>query len=397
MVINTNPSIAYLMRDNSLCLQILTVAHVYGHNDFFKNNFTFKTTRAEFSVGTFKAHAARIRGYVEDPSIGLERVEGVLDAAHALSLQRRRNLAVRKLTEEEERDRLLAAAEPPPDPFRHLHKRAEYVAPDLHKLPLSPEEDLLLFIRDHNPYLTSWERDLLTVVDEEARYFIPQIETKIMNEGWASWVHREIMNAIGLPQDLHLEFLVRHNQVVRPIPGSLNPYHVGLKVWTDLKRRFDEPTQEEIEERGAPNKSGMAKLLEARESDRDVSFLRRNLTEDLMRELDLFEYEPKGEELVISRVADEQGWREVKEQLLRNVGMGSVPVINIEDADFGHKRTLYLVHQHDGRDLHLENAEKTLGYAFHLWKREVVLDTTVSGKSTRLTFNDRGFSAKTPK
>ena len=397
MVINTNPSIAYLMRDNSLCLQILTIAHVYGHNDFFKNNFTFKTTRAEFSVGTFKAHAARIRGYVEDPSIGLERVEGVLDAAHALSLQRRRNLAVRKLTEEEERDRLLAAAEPPPDPFRHLHKRAEYVAPDLHKLPLSPEEDLLLFIRDHNPYLTNWERDLLTVVDEEARYFIPQIETKIMNEGWASWVHREIMNAIGLPQDLHLEFLVRHNQVVRPIPGSLNPYHVGLKVWTDLKRRFDEPTQEEIEERGAPNKSGMAKLLEARESDRDVSFLRRNLTEDLMRELDLFEYEPKGEELVISRVADEQGWREVKEQLLRNVGMGSVPVINIEDADFGHKRTLYLVHQHDGRDLHLENAEKTLGYAFHLWKREVVLDTTVSGKSTRLTFNDRGFSAKTPK
>jgi stage V sporulation protein R len=397
MVINSSPALAYLMRDNSLCLQILTIAHVYGHNDFFKNNFTFKTTRAEFTLGTFKAHAERVRRYTEDPSIGVDRVESILDAAHALSLQRRRNLAVRKLTPDEERERMLQAAEPPPDPYQRLHQRREYVQPDLQKNPLSPEEDLLLFIRDNNPYLANWERDLLTIVDEEARYFIPQIETKIMNEGWASWVHREIMNAIDLPQDLHLEFLVRHNQVVRPQPGGLNPYHVGLKVWTDLKRRFDEPTKDEIEERGAPTMPGMDKLLEARATDRDVSFLRRYLTEELMRELDLFEYEPKGDDLVISKVADKEGWRDVKEQLLRSVGMATIPVIRIEDADFGHKRTLYLVHQHDDRDLHLENAEKTLGYVYRLWGREVVLESVVSGKRTLLTFNDRGFSAKTLK
>src|SRR5712671_5694155 len=85
MVINSSPALAYLMRDNSLCLQILTIAHVYGHNDFFKNNFTFKTTRAEFTTSTFKAHGHRIRRYIEDPSIGLERVETILDAAHAVS------------------------------------------------------------------------------------------------------------------------------------------------------------------------------------------------------------------------------------------------------------------------------------------------------------------------
>src|ERR1051325_572521 len=116
MVINSNPALAYLMRDNSLCLHVLTIAHVYGHNDFFKNNFTFKSTRAEFTIGTFKAHAERVRGYTEDPSIGVDRVENILDAAHALSLQRRRNLAVKKLTPEEERERLLPAAGPAPDP-----------------------------------------------------------------------------------------------------------------------------------------------------------------------------------------------------------------------------------------------------------------------------------------
>src|SRR5512141_2766895 len=103
MVINSNPALAYLMRDNTLLLNVLTIAHVYGHNDFFKNNFTFRSTRAEFTIGTFKAHAQRIRRYQEDPSIGLERVEAILDAAHALSLQCRRNLAVRKLTDEDAR------------------------------------------------------------------------------------------------------------------------------------------------------------------------------------------------------------------------------------------------------------------------------------------------------
>lgn len=397
MVINSNPALAYLMRDNSLCLHILTIAHVYGHNDFFKNNFTFKSTRAEFTIGTFKAHAERVRSYMEDPSIGADKVENILDAAHALSLQRRRNLAVKKLSPDEERQELLRNAQAAYDPFKSIHRRPDYVEPDLQKVPLSPEPDILLFIRDHNPYLANWERDLLTIVDEEARYFIPQIETKIMNEGWASWVHREIMNAIELPQELHLEFLVRHNQVVRPTPGGINPYHLGLKLWTDLKRRFDEPTREEIQEHGQPQKTGMQKLLEVRETDRDQSFLRRFLTEELMREMDLFEYEPKGDDLIVSKVADEQGWRAVKEQLIRGVGMGSIPVIRIEDADFGSKRTLYLTHDHDGRDLQLENAEKTLGYLYRLWGREVVIETVLAGKRTLLTFNDRGFSAKTLK
>src|SRR6266849_56129 len=97
MVINSNPAIAYLMRDNTLLLQVLTIAHVYGHNDFFKNNFTFQSTRAELTIETFKAHALRVRRYTEDPSIGIEKVERVLDAAHALALNCRRNLAIKKL------------------------------------------------------------------------------------------------------------------------------------------------------------------------------------------------------------------------------------------------------------------------------------------------------------
>jgi stage V sporulation protein R len=396
MVINSSPALAYLMRDNSLCLQILTIAHVYGHNDFFRNNFTFKSTRAEFTIGTFKAHADRVRHYVDTPSIGLEKVESFLDAAHALSLQCRRNLAVKKLSEEAERERLIAVATPRPDPFQRIHRRQEAIEPDLRRIPPVPDDDVLLFIRDHNPYLQEWEKDLLTIVHEEAQYFIPQIETKIMNEGWASFWHKRILDALVLPQELHLEFLVRHNQVVRPIPGQLNPYHLGLRAWEDIERRGDQPTPEERENL-PPGKTGRALLFETREVDRDASFLRRWLHESLMRELDLFRYEPKGDDLVVSDVSDEDGWRQVKETLIKSVGMGSIPVIRIEDADYNHNRTLLLTHGHDGRDLQLEYAEKTLGYLYRLWGREVALDTAVNGKRTSLTYGERGFSAKAAK
>ncbi|TSC78452.1 MAG: stage V sporulation protein R [Parcubacteria group bacterium Gr01-1014_29] len=394
MVINSNPALAYLMRDNSLCLQVLTVAHVYGHNDFFKNNFTFKSTRAELTLNLFKIHAGRIRGYLEDPSIGVDKVEPILDAAHAVAIQCRRNLAIKKLSPEEERRQVLAAAQPTLDPFQSVHKRQVYTSPDLHKVPLSPEEDLLLFIRDYNLYLSEWEKDLLTIVHERERYFIPQIETKIMNEGWASYWHREIMNSLRLPQDLQLEFLVRHNQVVRPFPNGLNPYHLGLKIWDDIKRRHDEPTLEEVEKYGKPTKTGRQALFEAREIDRDVSFLRRFLTEELMREMDMFQYEPKGAELVISKVSDKNDWREIKETLLKNIGMGTIPVIKIEDADYNHTRTLYLKHDHEGRDLKLDYAERTLEFLWKLWRYEVILETTVNGKKALLSYSDKGFSTK---
>jgi stage V sporulation protein R len=393
MVINSNPALAYLMRDNSLLLQVLTIAHVYGHNDFFKNNFTFKTTRAEFTMSTFKAHADRIRRYVDMPSIGVDRVESVLDAAHALSLQCRRNLAIKKLSEQDERDRLVDAATPALDPFHRIHRRVDAPTPDLRHTPPSPDEDLLLFIRDHNPFLQGWEQDLLTIVHEEAQYFIPQIETKIMNEGWASFMHKRILDSVQLPQEMHLEFLVRHNQVVRPIPGSLNPYHLGLKLWEEIERIGNDPTPEERERIG-PDKTGRDLLFETREVDRDVSFLRRWLGERLLRELDIFRYEHKGDDLVVSDVADDDGWRAVKETLLKNVGMGGIPVIRVEDADFGGARTLLLAHVHDGRDLQLEQAEKTLGYVHRLWGHEVVLDTVLDGKRTHLSFGERGFSAR---
>jgi stage V sporulation protein R len=394
MVINSNPAIAYLMRDNTLALQVLTMAHVYGHNDFFKNNFTFRTIRAEFTIETFKAHANRVRQYIEDPSIGLEKVERILDAAHALSLQCRRNLTIRKQSEAEQKEAKLEDSKPPADPFQSVHRRKEWVSPDLAKVPLYPEEDILLFIRDHNPHLAEWEKDLLTIVHEQAQYFIPQIETKIMNEGWASFWHKRILEALDLPQDLRLEFIVRHTQVLSPHPGGLNPYHIGMKIWEDIEHRWSE-TKPEVEKKPAPKtKSAQEKLFEVREVERDSSFLRRYLTEELVRELNLFEYQSRGNEKVVSKVADDDNWQAIKDTLIQNVGTGTIPVIKVEDSDYGHNRGLFLRHFHDGRDLQLEYAEKTLQYLRQLWGREVALETILNEKKSLLCFSDDKLTIK---
>jgi len=394
MVINSDPCIAYLMRDNTLALQILTIAHVYGHNDFFKNNFTFRTIRAEFTIETFKAHANRVRHYVEDPSIGLEKVERILDAAHALSLQCRRNLSIRKQTETEQRIAKLENSKPSTDPFQSIHRRKDWVSPDLDKVPVYPEEDILLFIRDHNPQLADWETDLLTMVHEQAQYFIPQIETKIMNEGWASFWHKRILEALDLPQGLRLEFFVRHTQVLSPTPGAINPYYVGMKVWEDIEKRWTHPSPEEVKEFGPKKETASEKLIEVREVERDSSFLRRYLTEELIRELNLFEYQSRGNEKVVSRVADQENWQAIKDTLLQNVGTGTIPVIKVEDADYNNNRSLFLKHYHDGRDLQIEYAEKTLQYLRQLWGRDVVLETVVNDKKSLLCYSEDKLAIK---
>ena len=395
MVINSSPSIAYLMRDNSLLLQILTIAHVYGHNDFFAQNFTFKSgVDAKYTLEMFKSHAWRINSYIEDPSIGLEQVEKALDDAHSIALQRSTNLAIRRLPQAEQRMRQWERAQEPEDPWREIHPKKEYCPPDLNKVPLEPDQNLLGFVLEHNPYLPEWKRDILRIVDEETTYFIPQIETKIMNEGWASLWHYKILNALKLEQGLHMEFMVRHNQVLRPTPGGLNPYHLGFVIWQDIERRWnegktgrefrDDKPKEDISKMDENETPGRKKIFEVRETDRDRSFLRRFLTIDIMRELDLFQHEKRGKDRVVTKISDDENWQSVKDTLIQNVGAGFIPVIKVEDADFGKNRTLYLKHYHDGRDLHLEYAEHTLRHVASLWEREVVLETQVNGKNSLL-------------
>ncbi len=370
MVINSNPCLAYLMRDNTLLLQILTIAHVYGHNDFFKNNRLFKFTRAELTIETFKNHADRIRGYIQDPSIGYQKVERILDAAHALRYQTNRVLGTKRLTAAEQKKRITDEYQrrTRPDEFGKPQPGEE--PPDLTKIPLEPEDDLLWFIAEYGQ-LTDWEKDMIQIVRTETEYFLPQIETKIMNEGWASFWHYRILNTLDLEPELHIEFLKRHHQVIRPHTGGLNPYHLGFSILTDLEKRY-----------------GTQKLFEVREIECDHSMIRRYLTRELCRELNLFEYFAGENEVTVTEVADDKGWDKIRETLSANVGLGAIPVIKVKHLS-PKDHTLILEHEYDHRELEKNYARETLKYIAELWDRPVELKTKFEGAEKTIICNER--------
>lgn len=385
MVINSNPALAYLMKNNSLLLQILTIAHVCGHNNFFRENSYFnKNTRPEYTLEMFQSHGKRIRSYEEDPSIGKEKVEQILDACHALSLNCARNLGIKKLAREEQIEKFRKKMQPEKDEFSNIHIKEEIPQYDLNQIPLEPEEDIILFIRDNNPYLTDWQRDILTMVAEETEYFIPQMEAKIMNEGWATFWHYKIINELNergeLPQGMFIEFLVYHNQVIKPVPGRINPYYLGFELFKDIYERYEKETP------GA----GKTEIFHAMRACRDYSFLNQYLTKELMRKMNMLSFEKKGKETIVSNISDEDGWKNVKEILLKNTGLAALPVIKILDANYRKQQMLYLLHEYDKRELELSYAQETIKYLFSLWGKRVILESRLEGKPMFFSYDGEG-------
>jgi len=352
MIINSNPSIAYLMRENALYIHLLTMAHCVGHSDFFKQNRMFAETNPENIIDSFKSAAKYVRQLIEDPSIGIDRVEAILDAAHSIKYQVPRFPGIKYKTHDE-----LLAIE------KKKMQASDTYQPDLGKTPLSPEYNLLRFIAEHSTGLEEWERNLILIVEESSKYFIPQALTKVMNEGWACTIHYKIINELNLPDNLHLPFIKLHNQVVRPHLGQLNPYHLGFKLF------------ERIIEEG-----GFEEAMIVREVHNDISFLRFYCDQAFMEDMNYFSYSFKRDKkaITIDDIADDSGWEGVRDEMIKNVGLNRVPVIYVEEIE--KDNTLCLTHEHDGRDLDLTYARKVFDHIQSLWKDNVKLVTIVENE-----------------
>ena len=347
LIINSDPSIAYLMRENPFYLQVLIMCHCVGHSDFFKNNNIFKNTRPASVTARFRNARNRIQGYIEDPSIGIKKVEKILDAAHAIKFhvdpydQRLTHHEMKKVYQE----KILNDNTDKYDDF------------DINKIPIEDDYDILAFIHEHGAHLSEWEKDLINIVREESLYFIPQMRTKIMNEGWASFWHYKLMNELDLPQSMHIPFLKSHNQVIRPHLGGINPYHLGFYLFSKLEKE-----------------QGLDECFFAREVFHDETMLRQYLTQDDCLDLNLFSYSLKKKNFTVDEISDDDGWKIVREDLIKNIGINSIPRIAISDLQSG---VLILIHEHDGRDLELSFAEEVVRHISSLWEGAVKLITII--------------------
>jgi len=405
MVINTSPCYAYLLASNQRVDQKLVMAHVYGHCDFFKNNLWFAHTNRKM-LDEMANHAARVRRHVE--RYGLERVEDFLDTClsldnlidvHAVSIRRRPELAaeseesqtVRKLPAKEYMDSFIN----PPEFLAEQQRRLDAAEQERQRFPEEPERDVLLFLLEHAP-LANWQRDVLDIIREEAHYFAPQRQTKIMNEGWAVFAHTHLMTEKAMTPDELIDYADHHSGVVATAAGRLNPYKLGFELFRDLEDRWDRgafgPEYEACTDQQARrqwNKQlglGRQKVFEVRRIYNDIGFIDEFLTEDFAREQKLFTFaynDEEGQYEIASRK-----FQAIKRQLLFQLTNFGQPIIEGVDGNHGNRGELYLRHCHEGIDLDLPFARDTLRNLYPLWGRPVHIETHTEGEG-RILFSHR--------
>jgi stage V sporulation protein R len=401
IVFNTDPTQAFLVEDNSMLSHKFVCAHVLGHSDFFKRNVYFQHTDRRM-IEQVRLHAERIREY--EQQYGPLEVESFLDCV--LSIEEHFDptapLFRRKTTEEYAVDRIKATEAPATqyDDLWNIGGRTERPKPKARKIPEEPEKDLLRFLIEYSPELAEWQRDIIEMIREEMIYFLPQMRTKIMNEGWASMWHERILESLDLKSEEIWEFRRLHSSVLSP--GSrmqMNPYYVGFQILKDIKRRWDgESYPDEIEETDwmgrvikRPEGLGDAKLFEVIEQDSDVTFLRQYLTDHLTKKLDLYTYkqqEVDGEQMWVVQDTD---WRRVRDALTDSMTNFGQPILLVEDADYKRHGELYIRHAFDGKQLDVEYARRTLRNIHRLWGRPVHLETIVDDKTNLLSFDGEDF------
>jgi stage V sporulation protein R len=339
------------------------MAHVMGHVDFFAHNQCFRTTPPDM-LEQVARHAERVRQYQFDH--GAARVEQLLDAALALADH------VDWPAPDTPTRRPPTAAGTPHDTYRDLGPGS--AAPgDRSVKAVEANPDVLGFLADHAPDLEEWERDVLSMVRVEMQYFWPQIRTKIMNEGWATYWHARLMRVLDLSDADAVDFARLHASVLQPGQLGLNPYLVGYRIFERLNAR-----------------AGPDAVWLAREVDDDVSFIRNHLTEDLVESLDLYTWGVRQEQVEVQSTS----WQVVRQQLVQELTHGGIPVLHVEDGDFNRRRELYLIHRHEGQDLDIPYAERALRHVAALWGRPVHLETRLldppSGQTRRVVLTYDG-------
>ncbi|MDF2607993.1 MAG: hypothetical protein K0S34_2189 [Bacillales bacterium] len=257
------------------------------------------------------------------------------------------------------------------------------------KFPPRPEKDLLLFIEEFSKDLEDWQRDILTMMREEMLYFWPQLETKIMNEGWASYWHQKILQELDLTSSEAIEYSKLNAGVVQPSKTSINPYYLGIQIFKDIEERWNNPTQEMIKNGVKPG-SGREKIFEVREIEGDISFLRNYLTKELVMREDMYLFQRQGREY---KIVDKE-WENVRDQLVGMRVNGGFPYILVEDGDYLKNGELYLKHYYEGIELDVKYLEKVIPNIHQLWGRAVSLETTVENRQVLFTYDGKNVSRK---
>jgi len=399
IVINSNPCISYIMEENTAAMQTLVIAHAaFGHNHFFKNNYLFRQWTDANGILDYLEFAKSYISECEE-RYGEAAVERLLDSAHALMSHsvhrypRRRSTDLRS-EERRERERRVYEEQMFNDLWRTVPQK-EGGKPDKSSeerrraLLQLPQENILYFLEKTAPRLQPWQREVLRIVRQIAQYFYPQSQTKVMNEGCATYVHYQIMNRLhekGLLNDgAMVEFLKSHTNVVfqpsfdDPRYSGINPYALGFAMMQDVERICTDPSDEDRDWFPAIAGSGdpLGVLRDCWANYRDESFILQFLSPRLIRQLALFHVSDDANEpnLMVEAIHDERGYRKIQRALAKHYDVAwTLPDIQVSDVNLDGDRRLILHHRALNRVLLDEkDARLVLQHLADLWGYDVLM------------------------
>jgi stage V sporulation protein R len=400
IVINSSPCISYLMEENTATMQTLVIAHAaFGHNHFFKNNYLFKQWTDADGILDYLEFAKSYVAQCEERQ-GRLAVEQTLDAAHALMSHgidrypgkkkldlraEEKRAGKRRLHEESAFNDLWRTV--PTGPAKSV---ALLNVERRRKLLGLPQENLLYFLEKTAPRLERWQRELLRIVRNIAQYFYPQSQTKVMNEGTATYVHYRIMSRLHeqgrLSDGNFLEFLQSHTNVVfqpefdDPRFSGFNPYALGFAMMQDIERIVSNPGEEDRE--WFPEIAGTGDTMEVLRSIwanyRDESFISQFLSPRLMRQFRMFHLHDDPAEragIRVDAIHDERGYRRLRRELARQYDVGFVDAnIEVVDVDLAGDRRLMLRHSVvKDAQLNETDTKRVLQHLADLWSYDVSL------------------------
>ncbi|MGE3610203.1 MAG: SpoVR family protein [Bacteriovoracaceae bacterium] len=416
MVINTDPCYAYLLQANNWVDQKIVMAHVYGHNDFFKNNAWFSGTNRKM-MDVMANHGTKIRRYIEkygndtvetfiDKVLSLENLLDINELFESPELKRRRAEQFQKQREEASDDGYLIddRSQALKSFMRSKARSNKKEDPKKEEVEITAEKtqlktrDILGYLIQHAP-IEEWQADIIGILREEAYYFLPQRLTKIMNEGWASYWHSNIMTTRALDSSEIIEFADKHAGVMAMSKKQINPYKVGIELMRDIEYRWDRGMfgKEYNECTDMTEKlrwdtklgQGRKKIFEVRKSHNDISFIDEFLTPEFCERQQLFtyKYNPRTGRFEI----DSKDFQAIKQKLLSQLTNFGQPIIEVEDGNYMNRKELLLSHVHYGVDLDVNFANETLRNLYAIWRRPVNLRTKYEDKEVVFHFDGKEF------
>ncbi len=417
MVINTNPCYAYLLQANNWVDQKIVMAHVYGHNDFFKNNAWFSNTNRNM-MDVMANHGTKIRRYMErfgadaveafiDKVLSLENLLDINELFETSALKRsRKELVEQEKVESEDDGYLIDDRSAALKSFMRTKARSskkdekkeeaqEHIVAERTQVST---KDILGYLIQHAP-IEEWQADIIGILREEAYYFLPQRMTKIMNEGWASYWHSTIMTQKALDASEIVDFADKHAGVMHMSKQNINPYKVGIELMRDIEYRWNRGMfgKDYNECTNMKDKlswdtklgKGKEKIFEVRKSHNDISFIDEFLTPDFCERQQLFtyKYNPRSGRFEI----DSKDFKAIKQKLLSQLTNFGQPIIEVEDGNYMNRKELLLNHVHYGVDLDVGFANETLRNLFAIWRRPVNLKTKYEEKEVVFHFDGKEF------